>query len=93
MKPPLLGLPTPFVVTGGQFMQCAGQDIAPGADPDTVKRACGAPDAVRQFVQTTPAGKQIVEVWSYGRPNRITRNLRFENGVLSSIDTVHQAIR
>jgi hypothetical protein len=83
----------PFAVSGGQFMQCSGQDIAPGARPERVRRACGEPARTRQSVRQTPSGALVVEVWSYARPHRVTRNLRFENGVLSSIDTVHQPSR
>ena len=69
-------------------MQCSGQDIAAGADQGLVLRACGQPAATRQVVYVTHAGEQVVDVWSYQRPNAVTRTLRFENGVLTSIDTV-----
>lgn|GEM_PF-2388372 len=85
--------PAPFAVTGGQFMQCSGQTIAPGADPQTVRRACGEPTLTQTSTQATPTGSQPVEIWSYSRPNQIIRKLRFENGVVSSIDTEHRANR
>jgi len=90
---PFPWLPAPFVVTGGQFMQCSGETIAPGASPQTVRRACGEPTLMQRSQRSTPTGKQIVEVWSYARPNQITRNLRFESGVVASIDTVHRPNR
>jgi|SRR6185369_4837724 len=90
---PFPWLPAPFVVRGGQFMQCAGQTIAAGESPQGVRRACGEPTLTRQSVRAGPTGTQTIEVWSYARPNGITRNLRFENGKVSSIDTVHEVRR
>ena len=89
---PFPWLPAPFTVTGGQFMQCSGQTIAPGADPQTVRRACGEPTLTQKSARATPTGSQPVEVWSYSRPNQIIREL-FENGVVSSIGTIHRVNR
>ncbi|HET7541221.1 MAG TPA: DUF2845 domain-containing protein, partial [Polyangiaceae bacterium] len=90
---PFPWVPAPFAPGARQFMQCSGQDIAAGESPERVRRACGEPAATSTSVRQTPNGKQLVEIWSYARPNRVTRNLRFENGVLSSIDTRHQPNR
>jgi len=70
-------------------MQCAGGEVSDGAPQDFVLSACGAPASTRQVVYTTSTGPRVIEVWSYERLNATTRTVRFEGGVVTSIDTVH----
>jgi hypothetical protein len=83
-----LWVPPPVVGNGGEFMTCSGQPIGAGAVRDTVLGACGPPTTTRQAVYATRNGEQVVDVWSYERPNAGAHTLRFENGVLTSIDSV-----
>jgi hypothetical protein len=83
-----LWVPPPFVADGSQGMQCGGFYVVPGASRDYVFQACGEPSAVRQVAYATHDGERVVEVWSYERANVAKHTLRFENGILSSIDSV-----
>jgi hypothetical protein len=81
-------VPPPIVSDGSQGMQCGGIYVVPGDSQDNVFRACGEPSAVRQAVYATRDAERVVEVWTYERVNTTKRTLRFENGVLTSIDSV-----
>ncbi len=69
-------------------MQCAGRYVTPGDSQDSVFIACGAPSATRQVVYTMHDSEQVIDVWTYESANTVTRTLRFENGVLTSVGTV-----
>jgi hypothetical protein len=76
------------VIDGSQGMQCSGRYVVPGDSQDSVFQACGAPTATRQVVYATRDAEQVVVVWTYESANTVTRTLRFENGVLTSIGLV-----
>jgi Protein of unknown function (DUF2845) len=83
-----LWVPPPIVSDGSQGMQCGGIYVVPGDSQDNVFRACGEPSAVRQAVYTTRDAERVVQVWTYERVNTTKRTLRFEDGMLTSIDSV-----
>jgi hypothetical protein len=87
-NPPPAPLSNAVPLALSEFIQCSGVDISPGAPQGFVLDACGAPSATRQVIYATQRGEQVIDVWSYARPNAVTRTLRFEGGILTSIDTV-----
>lgn len=74
-------------------MQCAGGDVTEGAPQEYVLGACGAPVSTRQVVYMTSAGPRVIDVWTFERGHALTRTLRFENGVVTSVDTMHTLSR
>jgi hypothetical protein len=86
-------VPPPIVLDGSRGLQCSGVYVATGDHQDDVFRACGEPTSTRRVVYATRDAEVVVEVWSYERPNTARRTLRFENGVLTSIDVVGPLIR
>jgi hypothetical protein len=81
-------LPPAGVVDASQGMQCAGRYVVPGDSQDSVFNACGPPSATRQVVYALRDSERVVDVWTYEGANTVTRTLRFENGMLTSIGTV-----
>lgn len=78
----------PPLPPSAEVMQCAGGDVSAGAPQDFVLASCGAPASTRQVVYMTSAGPRVIDVWTFERANVTTRTLRFENGIVTSIDTV-----
>jgi hypothetical protein len=55
---------------------------------DNVFNSCGPPTATRQVVYALRESERVVDVWTYESANTVTRTLRFENGMLTSVGSV-----
>jgi len=86
-------------------MRCGDRLVEMGDTMAAVKALCGAPASVQQGVevsQTTVGGDHgspsqtsgtevPVETWTYNRgPNQLLVNIRFVNGTVVAIETLHQ---
>lgn len=86
-------------------MRCGNKLIVNGDSVATVQALCGPPAVVQQGVkessttvggghggQSHTVGAAVpVETWTYNRgPNQLLVNVRFVNGVVVAIETLHQ---
>ena len=89
----------------GDTMRCGNKLIVNGDSMATVQALCGPATVVQQGVnesattvggghggQSHTTGTAVpVETWTYNRgPNQFLVNIRFVNGVVVAIDTLHQ---
>jgi hypothetical protein len=89
----------------GDTMRCGNGLIVNGDSMATVQALCGAPTVVQKGVKesaTTVGGGHggdshtvgaavPVETWTYNRgPNQLLVNIRFVNGKVVAINTLHQ---
>ena len=86
-------------------MRCGNKLVVVGDSMATVQALCGAPATVQHGVkvsETTVGGAKSdqsqttgaavpVETWTYNRgPNQLLVNIRFVNGQVVAIETLHQ---
>jgi hypothetical protein len=86
-------------------MRCGDRVIADGESMATVRAACGAPTVVQHSVEvsatTTREGEPAqshtvgaalpVETWTYDRgPNMLLVDIRFVDGKVVAIETLHE---
>lgn len=86
-------------------MRCGNRLIVKGDSMATVQALCGPPTVVQQGVkesattvgagdgsQSHTVGAAVpVETWTYNRgPNQLLMNIRFVNGEVVAINTLHQ---
>lgn len=72
-------------------MRCGDKLIQVGDSITTVKALCGAPAAVQQGVKENGTAEVPMETWTYDRgPNQFLVNIRFVNGQVVEIKTLHQ---
>jgi hypothetical protein len=87
----------------GDTMRCGNGLVSVGDSMVAVKALCGSPATVQQGVKvdtTTTGGSRSsqttgaevpVETWTYNRgPNQLLVNIRFVNGQVVGIETLHQ---
>ncbi len=72
-------------------MRCGNRLIEVGDSMAAVQALCGAPATVQQGVKASGTAEVPVETWTYNRgPNQLLVNIRFVNGQVVEIKTLHQ---
>jgi hypothetical protein len=72
-------------------MRCGNGLIEVGDSMAAVKALCGAPAAVQQGLKAGATTEVPVETWTYNRgPSQLLVNIRFVNGQVVEIKTLHQ---
>jgi hypothetical protein len=72
-------------------MRCGNGLVQAGDSMVAVKALCGAPATVQQGVKESATTEVPVETWTYNRgPNQFLVNIRFVNGQVVEIKTLHQ---
>ncbi|HUA23510.1 MAG TPA: DUF2845 domain-containing protein [Steroidobacteraceae bacterium] len=77
----------------GDTMRCGNKLVSVGDSMAAVQALCGAPAAVQHGAKATASGSTEVpvETWTYNRgPNQLLVNIRFVNGQVVAITTLHQ---
>jgi len=72
-------------------MRCGNKLVEVGDSLAAVQALCGAPATVQQGVKTKGTAQVPVETWTYNRgPNQLLVTIRFVNGQVVAITTLHQ---
>lgn len=72
-------------------MRCGAKVIQAGESMLTVRAVCGPPAMVQQGVKEDASTAVPAETWTYDRgPNMFLVNIRFVDGKVVSITTLHE---
>jgi Protein of unknown function (DUF2845) len=90
------GLPAALCLIAAQHawadtMRCGNKLVEVGDSQAAVQALCGAPATVQQGIQAKGTAQVPVETWTYNRgPNQLLVTIRFVNGQVVAITTLHQ---